>query len=65
MPMEGNYFMRPHQNNQELLMFQEGEASGSHSIPVIEQSAFINIDDEIMHNHQNPLLITSMVGGVS
>jgi hypothetical protein len=46
---------------QDLLMFQEEPSS--HSLPQIEQSAFINIDDELLNNNQNPLLITSMVGG--
>lgn len=48
-------------------MFQE-EPNGSHSLPQIEQSAFINLDDELLmaaQNNQNPMLMTSMVGGVS
>ena len=41
MNQESNYFMK----GQDLMMFHE---EPSHSLPYIEQSAFINLDDDLL-----------------
>lgn len=55
-------------------MFQEGEVQEQNSILQIDESALMNIEDEILPQHNridpiqgnpNNLLQTSMVGGVS
>ena len=58
---------------QEILMFQEEPGVGQHSIPKIEESAFLNMDDDIMGNVVGPQITlhanqvnmnSSMMGGL-